>query len=118
MNDQPFDFWGTLTVIGAAVTGVAARLSHTFVKRKEDADAAGTTARRITLGEMVAALVAAPALGLIAGAIGRWQEWNIDIQMGLAGFAGLSGPAALLAFWDKAADPLLNFLRAKTGGRR
>lgn len=115
MNDQPFDFWGTLTVIGAAVTGVAARLSHTFVKRKEEADATGTTARRITLGEMVAALVAAPALGLIAGAIGRWQEWNIDIQMGLAGFAGLSGPAALLAFCDKAVDPLLNFLRAKTG---
>lgn len=108
--------WGdTLLVMGAAAAGVAARLSHLFAKRQDEAAATGTKSRGITLSETVVALIAAPALGFIAGAFGRWQGWSVDINMGLAGFAGLAGPAALLVLWDRIVEPLIALLRGKTG---
>ncbi len=118
MSEQTsYDFWSTVAIIGAAVTGVAARLSHTFLKRREDALKAGTNVPNLSLGEIIAALIAAPALGLIAGAFGRWQGWNVDICMGLAGSAGLVGPAALLILWDQLVEPIVQSVRAKFGSR-
>lgn len=108
--------WDWLIVFAAAILGVAARLGHMFATRYERAEAAGTPSKGISLGEGVAAMVAAPALGIIALGVGRYFHMADETIAAMAGFAGLAGPSALLAFWDKVVDPLVNFLRPNKGG--
>lgn len=110
-------FWDTLFVIGAAIVGVAARLGHTFSTRKHAADEAGAPARQISMGETIAAAVTAPAMGLIALGVGR--QWNMSIEtiVGMAGFAGLAGPAMVLGFWDRVIEPAIRgWLGPRRGG--
>lgn len=113
---EPGNAWiDGLLIAGAAVAGIAAKLGLNYTKRHEEAIAKGTVARGLTLGETIAALIAAPVIGYMANAVGQWQGWDTGISAGVAGFAGLVGPAALLAFWERAVDPMLVLLRRWAG---
>ena len=94
-------FWDWVLIILAAVAGVAARMGHTWSKRAEGAAATGTVSRGISLAETISAVVAAPALGLIAGGLGDYLSMSEGTIYAMAGFAGLGGPALLFAVWDR-----------------
>ena len=94
-------FWDWVLIILAAVAGVAARMGHTWSKRAEEAAATGTVLRGISLAETISAVVAAPALGLIAGGLGDYLSMSNGTIYAMAGFAGLGGPALLFAVWDR-----------------
>lgn len=99
----------------SAIAGVAARLSVTFSKRKEAADAKGEKADPFSRGELVAAIVSAPAMGVIGAGLGEGFGFNFTTSAGIAGFLGLAGPVMLLAFWDKVVEPLIGLIRPKGG---
>ena len=109
--------WEIVYVIGSAVVGVAARLAHTFSVRKDAADRDGTAAKGLSFGEIIAAGVTAPAMGIIALGLGR--NWNMAIEtiVCMAAFGGLAGPALLLGFWDRVIEPAIGgWLGARKGG--
>lgn len=100
-----------LFIMASAFAGVGARLSVTFSKRKEAADASGTAPQPLTRGEMIAAIVSAPAMGIIGGGLGEAFGFGFGPSAGMAGFFGLAGPVVLLAFWDKLVEPLIGLIR-------
>lgn len=98
-------------ILFSAVAGVAARLSVTFSKRQEDAKKTGTTPEPFSRGELVAAIISAPAMGIIGAGLGEGFGFGFGVSAGLAGFLGLAGPVMLLAFWDKVVEPLIGLIR-------
>ena len=113
MNHHSVGEW--LFILACAVAGVAARLSVTFSKRQEVAKAANTAPEAFTRGEIIAALVSAPAMGVIGAGIGEGAGFGFGVSAGMAGFLGLAGPIMLLAFWDKVVEPLIALIRPKGG---
>ena len=100
-------FWDWVLIILAAVAGVAARMGHMWSRRAAEAVAKGEVPRGITLAETMAAIVTAPALGLIAGGLGDYLAMSPSTIYAMAGFAGLGGPALLFAVWDRIIEPML-----------
>ena len=85
-------------------------------KRKEERAAAkaekeGRLPRNLSFGEVIAALITAPALGIIAYGIGGYFQMPGTVIAAMAGFAGLAGPGALLALWDALVEPVVKRLR-------
>ena len=91
-----------------AALGIAARLGHTWAQNKEGA--LPPLSRRDVIG----ALIAAPALGIIAYGLGSWLNLSGAAVGATCGFAGLLGPAALIAAWDKIADAALSAFKGKS----
>ena len=71
-----------------AALGIVARLGHTWAQSKEGA--LPPLSRRDVIG----ALIAAPALGIIAYGLGSWLGLSGAAVGAACGFAGLLGPAA------------------------
>lgn len=113
MNHHSIGEW--LFILACAIAGVGARLSVTFSKRQEEAKAAKTTPEPFTRGEIIAALVSAPAMGIIGAGLGEGFGFGFGVSAGMAGFLGLAGPVMLLAFWDKVIEPLIGLIRPKGG---
>lgn len=113
MNHHSIGEW--LFIIASALFGVGARLSVTFSKRQEEAKAAKEPPIPFTRGEIVAAVVSAPAMGIIGAGLGEGFGFGFGVSAGMAGFLGLAGPVMLLAFWDKVIEPLIGLIRPKGG---
>ena len=92
-----------------AALGIVARLGHTWAQTKEGA------LPPLNRRDVIGALIAAPALGIIAYGVGSWLNLSGAAVGAACGFAGLLGPAALIAAWDKIADAALTVF--KGGGR-
>lgn len=99
MNNS-WSYWDWFLFIFIAMTGIAGRLSHTWAERNEK-----NVVPRLTTGEIVSALVSAPLLGVMAGSVGDYMDLSQGTVFGLAGFAGLMGPALLLSLWKKIGEP-------------
>lgn len=84
-----------------AMTGIAGRLSHMWAERNEKKQYP-----RLTAGEIISAFAAAPLLGISAGSVGEYLHMSQGTVFGLAGFAGLMGPALLLSLW-KTFEPVV-----------
>lgn len=100
-----------LIVVSSAALGVAARLSHSWSQAAEKAEKEGRLPRNLSFGEVIAALITAPALGIIADGIGSYFQMPDTVIAAMAGFAGLAGPGALLALWDALVKPVVKRLR-------
>lgn len=92
-----------------AALGIVARLGHTWAQSQEGA------LPPLNRRDVIGALIAAPALGIIAYGLGSWLGLSGAAVGAACGFAGLLGPAALIAAWDKIADAALTVF--KGGGR-
>ena len=93
-----------------AALGIVARLGHTWAKSKDGA------VPPLGARDIIAALIAAPALGIIAYGLGSWLNLCGAAVGAACGFAGLLGPAALIAAWDKIADAALAVFKSRNGG--
>lgn len=97
-----WSYWDWFLFIFIAMTGIAGRLAHTWAERNEK-----NIKPRLTGGEIVSAFVSAPLLGILAGSAGEYMHISQGTVFGLAGFAGLMGPALLLSLWKKIGEPMV-----------
>ena len=113
---ETWDGWLTLVAaVGAALSGAVARVLHIWTQRDEKAKADGVVTPRLTWLEFLSAAISSIVLGVIAYGVGKYFDPPMpDATIGaMAGFAGLMGPSALLALWERLVDPVV---RRVTGG--
>jgi hypothetical protein len=97
-----------LWAVVLASFGVLARLGHMW---SVNATVAGS--RPVTVRDCIAALVAAPLLGVLGMGVSEWLQLPSISTGAMIGFLGLLGPGAIISAWEPLRNALIGWIKPK-----